>query len=180
MSPNNLTQRKTLAPENQLKINCPVFPAQVRIASCFELRDLVWRGEKPEVRRGCQAAMRADKCPINNILKRIGRQDCDPYHSNEPKVVSLDSEDLKKIAPVLVLDMHMTEARVPTNERELLEAGNERAREGGKLLRASQPRKQKAAPQAVVEAAPEAPLAPSAATTGDMSAAINAELKAQE
>jgi hypothetical protein len=185
MASHTLMQRKTLSPENQAKIRCPVFPADVRISSCFELRDLVWRGEPPEVRRGCQAAMHADKCPINDIIKRMLREDCDPYHSSEPKVVPLDKKELDRIAPVLVLDGHMMQADVAPKERDLLLKANERAREGIKVSRRSAPRKQAEAsesyklPSDAFEKISAAEEVGKAAAAGDMTAAINAETQAQ-
>lgn len=174
---------KTLSPENQYKIVCPVFGAETRIAACFELRDRVWRGEKLPVRAGCQVALHASKCPINNIIKRMVQDGSDPYHSVEPRLGSLDQDDLDRIARVLVPEKAIAERCSPAEQKKLLEA-NENARKGVVIKRTRT--KTEAAPMSDVPTA--APVAPAparttpsaiseAAMTGDMSAAINAEIQ---
>lgn len=173
---------KTLSPENQLKIRCPIFNAETRIAGCFMLRDLVWRGEGPEQRQGCQCAMRAGKCPIPVILTRMVRTGEDPLHSAEPKVGRIDDDILDKIAPVLVPETQMRRFSLSPQEEKAIAQANEDARSGKRAIKKYERR-----PERVIEELPARASAPkpkeappttdatvAAATSGDMSAAINA------
>jgi hypothetical protein len=168
-------ERKTLSPENEFRFRCPIFPADVKIADCFKLRDMVWRGEGPNVRQGCQCAMNAGKCPVPNILKRMVRDGSDPYHSDAPKVGKLLHEDLEKIGSVLVIDSQMRRYGLSAAEEKHLVLANEAARKHKPI---SKPRRVERVvmdevPAAKVETAtPDAVVA--AAASGDLSAAITA------
>src|ERR1700751_4926921 len=116
-------ERKTLSPENQFKFRCPVFGAETKIADCFKLRDLVWRGEGPPIRQGCQCAMNAGKCPIPVVLTRMVRDKSDPYHSDEPKVGKLQVDDLEKTAKVLVIESQIRRFSLSATEEKLLLQG---------------------------------------------------------
>jgi hypothetical protein len=167
--------KKTLAPENQALIECPVFKVNTRIATCFELRDMVWAGRRPEQRKGCQVALCADKCPINHIIKEMIAKDDDPYHATTPEVVPLRQSILDRIAPVLIMETTIDRGMVSDKERELLFKCNEETSAGVKLRAA--PRKRKAAePISTVEEEPaETSATIKAAISGDLSKAINAE-----
>jgi hypothetical protein len=168
---------KTLSPENEFRFRCPIFPADVKIADCFKLRDLVWRGEGPPmVRQGCQCAMAAGKCPIPNVLTkmvRMAKENYDPYHSTESKVGKLLHEDLDQIAPTLVSDTQMRRFSLSSAEEKAFTLTNEAAR-------SHRPVKAKRREERVVEmdampaAKPEVTDAVvAAAASGDLAAAIS-------
>ncbi|WP_062120598.1 hypothetical protein [Aureimonas sp. AU40] len=118
---------KTLSDQNQFTFTCPIFDATTRMVSCMNLRELVWSGRRPEKRQGCQAALCAGKCPINNIIKRLGVGDYgDPYGSFEPKHGSLRREDLQRIRPVICDERDMKKYEVSARERELIATANDR------------------------------------------------------
>lgn len=169
---------KTLSPENQFRIKCPVFHAETRIASCFTLRDAWARGEKIEVRQGCQAALYAGKCPIPTILTRMIREGHDPYHSAEPKLGSLDPTILDKTAPVLVTDSAMKRYALSPKEEQALVQANEYARSGKHV-----PKKYERREERVIEDMPvktkaiEDSAVVKAATSGDLGAGLSTEEK---
>jgi hypothetical protein len=173
---------KTFEPENQFMITCPVFKAPTRLSACFELREIVWRGDKPPVRRGCQVAMHACKCPINDIVKDACRDGDDPYYSATPKIGALRDNILERISPVLVLPDAIERANLPPKEAKALYDANDEAREGVKKKKRTA-RRRDPTPEEIAAAGPvsaEEKVTDEtirAATTGDMSAAINAEIK---
>lgn len=122
-----LTKFKTFSDENQFEFVCPLFNAQTKMRSCMALREGVWMGKPIEKRRGCQAAMHANKCPIDRICKRVGDQNYgDPYGSDTPKVGSLRKDDLQRMLPV-VCDQRMMERHGASQaEIQLMESANER------------------------------------------------------
>jgi hypothetical protein len=168
---------KTLSPENQFLFTCPVFKVNTKIASCLELRELVWRGEKPAVRFGCQVAMHADKCPVPRIVRKMIRMQDDPYHSTEAKVGSIQQVILDEIAPVLVMDRHIDESAATDLEKIALHKCNKAARAGEHMTTKSREYKKPTAPKkAAVAPAPKVSDATiTAAATGDLSAALNTE-----
>ena len=191
-------ERKTLDPLNQFAFVCPVFKAQTKIAACFMLRDLVWRGEKQPTRRGCQVAMHAGKCPINQIIKDMGRLDDDPYYSATVKVGTLRDDILDRIAPVLVPEGDIQRADLPTKETLALRACNEEAHDHAKnpIKKKHQRRRDPTQAEIDARAEPMPELTDSqrtigkaafekisavegltAAKSGDMTAALNAEIK---
>ncbi len=165
---------KTLSPENQFIITCPVFRADAKIASCFQLRDHVYRGDKPPVRIGCQVALHACKCPIIPIMTRLIREkgSKDPYHSAEPRKGALDPEILNQISPVLINEKKIEESGASDAEKKALHRCNADARAGSHM---------KVAPKAYKKDPPPSKSKPAidaittAAATGDLSAAINTE-----
>lgn len=159
---------KTLSPDNQAAIACPVFRSDVKIASCFQLRDLVWRGERPAVRYGCQVAMDAGKCPIPVIITKMIRMQDDPYHSPEPKRISIQQVVLDQISPVMVPEKRIDESGASDLEKKALHRCNKDARAGSHMTTKSKPY---VAPKKV---APPTKMI-TAAATGDLSAAINTE-----
>lgn len=181
-------RKKTLAPENQFRFVCPIFQAETKIATCFKVRDRVWRGEQFVERGGCQVCLSASKCPIVHVLNKMMRGEDDPYHSAEPKVGSLEPEILERISPILVLPFQMAGRELNDRERQLIEAANENARAGAKLRSARKgseepmpaPKKRAktiAAPSTDATVKTESKVA-DAAVTGDFAAAINAAAKA--
>lgn len=111
--------RPTLMSHNEFRFECPIFKATVKIADCFRLRDMVWRGDKPDVRKGCQSCMRASKCPINNIVMDMCKHDREPYFSAVPVVGKLEQRDLDRIAPIKFLESWIDPLCTP-KERELI------------------------------------------------------------
>lgn len=173
---------KTLSPENQAKIICPVFHAETRIAGCFVLRDLWARGEGPaDKRQGCQCALSAGKCPIPVMLGRMIREPGnDPCHSAEPKLINIDDDILDRIAPVLVMDSTMRRFTISAGEEKALLKGNEDARSGKRVIvkkprRKDPPVQMEEIKAAETSASTDASELVTAAQSGDMSAAINAE-----
>ena len=164
--------KKTLARENQACITCPVFNVESKLSACLVLRDEVWKGRRPDVRRGCQAALTDSKCPVYHLVKHMERTDDDPMHAAEPKNVPWPKEILERVGPVQVQERTMDKFGVSDRERQLLVAANDwkgaapRARSSSARLEDVQ----SAVP--APKPAPDATL--TAASSGDMSAAINA------
>lgn len=175
---------KTLSDDNQFVFECPIFNSQTKIASCFTLREMVWMGKPPEVRKGCQMCMKAGKCPINNIIWDMIRvPGFDPYWSATPKLGKLQEKHIAQIERVLI------------NERDLekaIDAGRISPAEGSKMSKANQMARntankmiRNAAEIALVDVKHEAPERKSgamvqevsdtikAAMSGNMSAAVN-------
>jgi hypothetical protein len=185
---------KTLSLSNQFSFACPVFGSETKIAACFMLRDMVWKGQKPPQRQGCQVCMAADKCPINGIIKDMFARGEDPYYSAEPKVGHLLPSHLAKVSNVRVLDMHLRAYTPSDRERELIEDANVRASAAG-TKKAQDDEKRYPHKRAKLELDHVETRAPrrsepkseamdvetAAAIAGDMSAAINREMaKASE
>ncbi|MBA8881760.1 hypothetical protein [Phyllobacterium myrsinacearum] len=129
MSGSVLTFKRT----NQAKFNCPIFGVETRVAACMQLRDRVWAGFKPPVRKGCQACMSAGKCPMAKLVDKMiyGKHDKnapEPYASTEPKTVRLRDDLLERVLPIIVRDGTMNNFGVPAKERALIETANERIR----------------------------------------------------
>jgi hypothetical protein len=159
---------KTLSPENQFRFKCPVFNAETKIASCFALRDAVARGDRVDVRQGCQVAMHSSKCPIPFILKRMVREGSDDYHATDATLRKLRDVDLDKVAPVLVLKSEMDRFALNSKEQQALLQANDLARHRAGHA-TSKPHHTKSSHAVKKDKTIEA------ATTGDLSAAINAE-----
>lgn len=165
--------KKTLDEANQLYVVCPIFQAETSIAVCFKLRELVWRGERPQQRQGCQVCMKASKCPINNIIwEMIRKPDIDPYWSTTKKVVQFRDHDLEKIARVVVPEKMMDGYTLTDKEALMIRRANAQAGNGAvRKVR----RDTSSQVEAEVIERPESDDAKLiAAQTGDMSAAINA------
>ncbi len=170
--------KKTLDEANQLHVVCPIFHAETPIAACFKLRELVWCGNAPPQRQGCQACMQANKCPINNIIwGMIRHPDSDPYWSSTKKVVNFRDRDLEQIARVIVPERTMTLYNLSDKERAKINEANLAARSGavGKIRRDFSTDDGVGFEAPAAAAVEDATLA--AAKAGDMSAAINAALK---
>lgn len=176
---------------NQFTFTCPIFNVDTKFGHCEELRHRVYRGERPEVRKGCQACMSAGKCPVarevnRSIYQRVSL--VEPYHSEEVKNGKLRAEVLQEIRPVIIPDAVYERFNVSASERALMQSANERI---DKQL-GSAPSKDlkpyvdrtprsvesrttyKASPGRVAPPKPKAePNRSNAAATGDMSAALN-------
>lgn len=174
MRPVNPVHNKTLSSDNQFAFTCPIFKANTAIRACLELRERFWRGERPEVRRGCQAAMECSKCPIVHVMDRMIMTGEDLYFSETPKLGTLRPEILTRMAPVLVRTEIMDKHRVSERERELLLKANADAAHGVRnVTKYTKPRRKPSAPAMTAVPETQSDATVEAATTGDMTAAIN-------
>lgn len=165
---------KTYSPTNKFRFACPIFGAEVEIAGCLSLREMMAIGKKPEQRRGCQACIKSSKCPIPRIMMCIQRTGEDPYYAAEPKVGTLRPDVLDNIRPILVHEPYLDEFNVPPSERELILVANESAGDQTKAKSS----KRLPIPSVKFEPIKGEPKAShdaltDAAMTGDMSAAIS-------
>lgn len=177
----------TLSTENQFTFTCPVFNAETKMAACMVLRDAVWKGQHVEKRKGCQACMRGGKCPAAVIISVMGKEAgtskapvVDAYGSLEPVHGKLGANILERLLHVVVPDKLLDRMGVPSNERLLIQSADERIAK--QLGSAPAVAKGRAVSRGKPPAAPKPePTVSStlsdAASTGDMSAAINQGLQ---
>lgn len=181
-------QMKTLSDDNQFVFVCPIFDSQTKISSCMTLREMVWMGKPPEVRKGCQMCMRANKCPMNNIIwDMIRHPGFDPYWSAQPKLGKLQEKHIAQIERVIInekdLERAIDNGRISPAEAQKMGRANQAARNtANKNVR-------NAADIALVEvkhAEPERKTGTlvkevsdtmKAAISGNMSAAVNAAME---
>lgn len=178
----------TLSDKNQFTFTCPVFNVETKMKSCVTLRHLVYQGKRPEVRRGCQACMSAGKCPAAVVVARIAFDTKgitpDEYGADAPTKGKLCVNVLERVSAVIVPDSALNNYMVPDAERVLIETSNTRIVQqlatapltaGTKRRTASTKFANAAPPRATSKpvTAPAASGVEKAATTGDMSAAIN-------
>lgn len=176
-----------LSTTNKLSFVCPIFDVPTQMRACVRLKEMFMRGERPPMRRGCQACMHSGKCPASEIVRRFsfGRATAEDDLSSETETTGkLPASVLERIAPVAVLSHTLTTYRVPEAEQALIETARERIEmqlrtaprsEGkGRPIRASNhdaPRRSK------ISSPPASPkvssTVTSAAASGDLSAAIN-------
>lgn len=181
----------TFSKENKAKIHCPIFDADTTVSSCMNLRDKVWRGERVEVRKGCQACMASCKCPVARTVQRIifnSATQRDPLGATEEVTLKIEAEVLSDILPVVVQEQYLNRYGVSAGERLVIEGCNPRIEKqlGGAphnvrtapraaILKSSV----EATPRAAIKSPPNVVAKPiedeisTAAATGDMSAAIN-------
>lgn len=171
--------------DNHFTFTCPVFNVDTKLSVCLKLRDLVWRGDRPTVRKGCQACMSGGKCPAATILQQPLVEGV--YHSATPVKGKLGLPVLERIRHTMVMQSTLDQYGVPTAERALIANSGERI----DAQIAVAPKTEKQARQLVQSAArrnaPEptgtprtkqqkpkaAPTPNLAAQTGDLSAAIS-------
>ena len=180
---------KTFAPDNQYQIICPLFGATVKVADCNKLHNQWMRGQGPEVRKGCQAAMSCSKCPMIHVIREVDfRSDSDPYHSAEPRVGRLSDFVMKAIAPIIVPQStlnHRAYADMLPRHRELLVEcsgldGFKKLKGKGDLKLEDLKGPSRTSTRAKSPAVVEAPSATqTSAVTGDLTAALNAAMKEQ-
>lgn len=190
--------------DNQFKFTCPIFGADVEMRQCMSLREMVWRGQGPRVRKGCQACMSASKCPIVHVVKECDPdRGIDPYFSKEPKLGKLSDKVLKTIAPLVVSDYIFRQSQfadMRDNERDMIlntnglngfknykgidgasleDVGYQKTNDHVPYKRAAPPKQPKIV-SSVSVATPEPEAEHNlAAATGDMSAAINEAMKGE-
>jgi hypothetical protein len=121
----------TLSEENQFQFVCPIFNTEVKMAGCMLLREKKWMGQGPSIRRGCQAAMSACKCPAAAIVDQInyGRYPDgvpDNYGAKTPTTGKLRADILDRIRRPMVLSKTLDDYGVSPAERQLLLTANDR------------------------------------------------------
>ena len=176
--------------ENKFTFTCPIFNVNTQMAACTKLRELIWKGRSPSVRRGCQACMRASKCPAAEIVRRIsfGRgKVADDYGSTEPIHGKLRKDVLERIHRTIVTDTVLNEFGVSSAERLLIESSIERI---GKMIGAAplptdgyrrtvfEEKPSKTKPKRAKESAPinqPKDSVSEAAMSGNLAAAVNEE-----
>lgn len=173
---------------NKFRFVCPIFNSETSMASCVLLRNLAMSGKPGDKRRGCQACIMSGKCPAAAIVSRIiyGREVPDDYGSETPIVGKLRQSVLNRVHRVIVQEKHMSLCGISDVERKLIATANERIAK--MLLTAPKDSGDSAPRHAVTSRAPaksRKSAAPkvkanetvmNAAMTGDMTAAINAEV----
>lgn len=188
MTARNYGPSATLSLKNAFSFVCPIFDTEVQMRGCVLLQDRVYTGRHIETRRGCQACISASKCPANEIIKRLafGKTNATEHcSSNEPKVGKLPVDVLEVIAPVVVDTAMLNNYQVPSNERLMIDSSRDRIeaqiKSAPHVLEESRPVREKApvvakpnfnAKQSVASA--KTTSVNKAASTGDLSAAINA------
>lgn len=178
----------TLSKANQFKFVCPIFGAETRFSACAKLRDIVYVGGRPPVRKGCQACIASSKCPAAEVIRRIsfgGGVAPDDHCSETPTVGKLRRDVLERIAPVVVLEATMSKYGVPDGERALINSSRERiekaiatAPKGEFDYNYSRPTTTRSASKSTAKAAKPAPKSSNdninqAAATGDLAAAVS-------
>lgn len=124
---------RTLDPENQFQFKCPIFNAETKMATCVKLRNMVWRGQQPAQRKGCQACMSAGKCPVAVIAQRMAMSNPahpveDPYQSATPVVGKLRKDVLMRIKNVVVMSSTLQRFRLSEAELTAIETSSDRIR----------------------------------------------------
>jgi len=181
------TVYESLRDDNQFTFTCPIFGAKTRMGACVKLRDLVWAGRAPEVRRGCQAAMHCNKCPAAEMVRKycFDKSWTNDHHGSlTPKEGKIMKPVLERIRPVLMRESVLNDLRVPDAERALLATANQRIDEQlktapGESSRRGQPFETTAIslrrkPVKSAESATPNANINEAAATGNLVAAINA------
>lgn len=180
----------TLSPKNLFRFTCPVFNAEVQMRGCVLVRDKVYKGERFEQRKGCQACISASKCPAAQIIQKmaLSRGDANDHcSSREEKTGKLPLESLERIRRVLVPDHVMRQYGLSNAEIDLINTSGGRidqqiatapqARVSGRVQTswATEAPKKRQKPPAAAPAALStiATSTVQAATSGDMAAAIN-------
>jgi len=162
-----------LRDDNQFHIVCPIFGAETPIRSCFELREMVWKGDKPNVRKGCQVCLHSGKCPINNILLSLNKEDEPSLYYSQTKVVGrLKQKHLDKIEHISTPNYFMRGYDLSEKETKLIEQANENA----KVFKASE-RKKVTRTEAMETVAAPKQKEKASIDAGDISSAINEAIK---
>lgn len=176
---------------NHFSFTCPIFNVETKMSACMQLREQVWMGRKPEVRRGCQACMRASKCPVVKIVQKISYDksyDGMEYFSATPVRGRIGRSVLQHILPTVVPFHLIDQSGASDVERRLIASAEERiVQQLSSAPKDDQVRSRRTikssdgnAPRKLVSrstAKPKSsePKVSNAAATGDLSAAINQE-----
>lgn len=181
----------TLLPSNRFAFTCPVFDAKVEMRTCVHIRDKVYRGQRLQTRRGCQACIASSKCPAAEIIRRIafGASDAtDHCGSVEEKHGRLPADVLERVSRVLVKESDLMAFNVPTGERECINSATARIEaqmataprekvEARRAMTSDEPAPRRSAPKPVQRGSAPRTTEPTtinkAAATGDLTAALN-------
>lgn len=165
----------TLSQDNKFQFKCPIFDAKTAMSSCIKLRNLVWMGKNPEIRKGCQACMSAGKCPAIYVVKKFNSSSPsvpvpDDYGSKEPVMGKIRRDVLERIQNVIVTSSTMARFSLTDAEITLINSSSERIR---KAL-GSAPLEGSAKKRSVIKSKPktEKTTEQKAAETGNMAAAL--------
>lgn len=181
----------SLSYKNQFSFTCPIFNAETTLSACMKLRDKVWAGQQPQVRKGCQACMTSGKCPAAKIADYYTNNASGPkndaHGSAMPKKGKLTAFILEKVQRVIVMPRIMAQYGISENEERLINSARERidaqmetapSGEGERTVTfrgSNKPTKSK--PMVSPKTTAPAPIInnaiAAAAMTGDLSAAIN-------
>lgn len=162
--------------DNKFQFKCPVFEAPTKVAACVKLRDMVWKGERPEKRQGCQVAMRCGTCPIAHLVqyKAFSKSDGSNYYAEQPVMGRLDKDILTRIQPVLNTASVMSYFSLSPGEIKMLNTSGQRiAAMIGKAPAAKAETKVKRSVKKTAKVEEKPVVQSKAAATGDLSAAIN-------
>lgn len=118
-------QTRTFLPSNEFRFKCPIFGSETKITHCFEIRDRWAKGQRPEVRQGCQACLSSNKCPVGHVLKdmQLGRES-EPYYSATPVVGKLDPKILNRIASIRTMEQTFNQYPMPPAQRDAVLKAN--------------------------------------------------------
>lgn len=125
-----MTNISCLSPENVFVFTCPIFDVDTKISKCMKLRHKVWRGERIETMRGCQACMTSSKCPAALIVSKLGMakdfKQLERYAADAPEKGRLHADILEGVLPVLVQAEAYRRFDVPALERNMIESAHAR------------------------------------------------------
>lgn len=177
----------SLRTDNQFSFVCPIFNIKTRMGACVKLRDLVFKGQAPAVRSGCQAAIRCSKCPAAEMVRKYCYDKTfvnDHHGSMVPKEGKLMRVILERVRPTMMRENVLEAFNVSDTERKLLMTADERIDEQLKTapgepgrsvtkFEAAPRRKTKVEKVEVTQQASQSSALKEAAASGDLSAAIN-------
>jgi len=181
-------QNITITNSNRFSFVCPVFNTETEFRACNTLRTKVYRGEHPDVRKGCQVCMSAGKCPVAHVVgdfafRKGEERHGDDFASVTPKKGKITARVLERIAAVMIFDSALTQSGCSASERKLIETANDRILQQLESAPNKAPSKSRvyvssdtktvARGGTTVKAKPKTSDISSAAASGDMSAAIN-------
>jgi hypothetical protein len=124
----------TLSDRNRFSFTCPIFNNDTELRSCAALRDKVFVGARLDIRRGCQAAMCANKCPAAHIISDFAHnkgteRHGDSYGSLTPVKGKLGAALLDRISLPIVTETVMARFGCSGVEVELLVGADQRIAE---------------------------------------------------
>jgi hypothetical protein len=169
---------KVFESNNEFRFNCPSLSVEVRLVDCLSLRDRVWRGDRPDERKGCQACMIGGKCAAAQIVKdaHMRRDRVIDYHAAQAKVGALEPTLIASMRRVIIPPNLLDRHQVTDAERAAIEANTGFDDRVVKTPRVDTSNWNQASakvkPRSTTLAVDDG-VSVSAAISGDMSAAIN-------
>lgn len=109
---------------------CPIFKAQVRLGTCYDLYRKWQVATSVPVRKGCQACMASNKCPIWHLHQKTAIEDAKKVMIYEEKSGSLPKNILEKTSRVLIQESHMKFYDCSEKEISIMNAVNEATKAG--------------------------------------------------